>query len=158
MRYRVDDNIFNDIESVLDYCIQDDYYADDDYFSEWVNDLYGSIEIAGDTYYAYDILDNAGDGNMAYLRDQYCENMNDNDQDDAYRALRNAEPGEEIECQNYVIHVLEDEDEDEVNEDKPSSIEQVRRFIEEQNLLKQKMEEDDQKNQDDIMNLFQVIS
>jgi len=159
MKFIVDGETFEDIEAVLDYCISDDYYDDDDYFEEWVNETYGSIEIAGDTYYAYDIIDNAGDGNMNYLHERYNEDKNDNDRDETRYQLEHASDGDEIYCQNYVIKVVDDKDYDEEDENENSSrLEDVRRFVDEQKLIEQQKKETDKQNEDAVMTLFQVIS
>ena len=117
MTYTTDGEAFQDIDSVLNYCIEDDYHEDDMDFEEWVNDMYGSIDICGDTYYAYDILDHASDGNITYAKERFCEERNGNDREEAEYELRHAVPGDDIEVQRYVVHVWEDqeEDDDEVN-------------------------------------------
>lgn len=159
MRYKYNNEIYYDIDQLLDDLIDYDYHDQDDYFEEWVNETYGSIEIAGDTYYAYDIIDNAGDGNMSYLHEQYNEVENDNDRDNARWELSNANPGDEVYCQDQTIYVLEDEDDEEENDyDRDESIENLRRIISEQNERQKVEEERNKAEENDIMSLFQVVS
>ena len=87
MKYKVEDRIFDDIEDVLDYCIESDYHSDDDYFEEWVNERYTAYEVLDQGY----SLDN--------LLDDFCEQQNENDWDDARYELNHADVGDEVECQ-----------------------------------------------------------
>ena len=155
MRYKVEDEIFDDYRDAVEYCISEDYHEDDD-FEEWINDLYGSIEINGTTYWAYDIADNAGD--LYDLRREFCESQNERDRDEANYELRNATPGDEIECQSYTIEVLADEGEEETGDfDGDNELLLVRQFIEEQKALKKNQVETEKKDEEDIMSLFQKI-
>ena len=157
MRYKVEEEYFDDINSVLEYCIAEEYHYDDDYFEEWVNDNWGSISIDGYDYYAYDILDRAGD--LDNVRGTFMEHMNEGDWEEAEYALNRAQPGDEVDCQCYTIEVLEDEPEEETGDhDGDDKLEMTRRFIEEQKLIQESMEEEDKKHETDFMELFQVIT
>lgn len=157
MRYKVDDKYFDEYEEAIDYCIEERWHEDDDYFKEWVNDTYGSIEINGDWYSAYDILDNMDSSNLDSLLDDFCERMNEDDKDEARYELKRADVGEEIYVHNSTIIVVDDEED--CDGDKAiASIENLRNFIEEQKILKEIAENEEKKNEDDFMSLFQVIS
>ena len=153
MRYKVDDEIFYDIDSAIDYCIAEDYHGDDDYFEEWVNENWGSICIDGYDYYAYDILDNAG--NLGDVRDTYMERMNQDDRENTEYELRHAQVGDDVYCQSYTIEVIGDEETEDIDGD--DAIEMTRRFIAEQKLIKDEAEEEEKKHETDFMELFQVI-
>ena len=99
---------FDDPDDVIDYCIEDDYHEDDDYFEEWVNDREDSVTINGETYYPYQILENIDYGNLRDLREQYCEYMNEDDADDARSNMRHASIGDRFWIQNYEVYVIED--------------------------------------------------
>ena len=160
MRYKVEDEIFEDYEDAIEYCISEDYHEDDDYFTDWVNDNYDSVEINGVTYSPYDILDNAGDGNIYDVQREYCEAMNESDADDARYELRRADVGDDIYVQGFTIEVIEDEYDDEEEDGGDydgDAIERTRQYIEDQNVLKELAETENKKNEDDLMSLFQVI-
>ena len=160
MKYRVNDVTFDSIEDVLDYCIVDDYhYEDNDDFEEWVNEAYGHIEINGEEYWAYDILNNADDYNYRELRNSYCENENDNDRENAENELLSAEDGDEVYLHGNVIHCYEENEEEtgDYDGDDLSSLEMIRAYIEEQKVLAEQQKENDKKNEEDLMKLFQTI-
>ena len=157
MKYKVlyEDKIFDEIEDVLEFCIDDEYHWDDDYFEEWVNDNWGSIDINGYDYYAYDILDRAGD--LDSVREDYCENLNENDYDEARYALRRANVGDTIDIQAYEVEVIDDGEEEE-EEEADNKIDQVRTYLEEQKILEDSAAEAAKQKEDDLMKLFQVIT
>ena len=158
MKFKVDDEIFYDIRDVLDYCISEDYHEDDDEFEEYVNERYGYITINGEEYYAYDILDEMDSSNKYELLREYCESQNDNDIEEAEYELDRADPGDEVYIQCYTVEVLEDDTESEESGDYDGdNIENVRKFIEEQNILKQSAAAAEKKTEDDMMKMFQVI-
>jgi len=136
-----DERYFDDAEEAVDFCIDDDYHEDDDYFEEWVNEIYDGIEIAGTFYYPYTILDNCDTSALYDLQREYCEQQNDNDRDEAIAELSNhAKPGTVVYVQGYTIRVVENI---------PSDEEEV--FPEEPVCQDKNMEEKD------IMSLFQKI-
>lgn len=160
MKYCVDDKTFYDINDVIEYCIDSDYHEEDDYFEEWVNDRYGSIEIYGDSYYAYDILNNCDSYALDRLRYAYCEESNDTDIDEARYDLEHASVGDEIDIQRYTVEVLDesdDSDDDDSGDFDGDDIESVRKFVEEQRIIKEQENIEDKKNEDDLMSLFQTI-
>ena len=158
MRYHVRDTDmdFDNYEDAVDYCISDDYHWDDDWsFKDYINDSYGSIEIGGRTYYAYDIVEAFDDSMLDDLRSSWCENENENDKDEAIYDLRNAVAGDVIECQAYYIEVIEDEEEDEdINDD---CIEATRRYYDEQTVLAKQNEITEKRMENDMISLFQTI-
>ena len=153
MRYKVEDEIFNDIDDAIDYCIADDYHCDDDYFEEWVNDNWGCIEINGYDYYAYDVLNNAGD--LDNVLSDFEERMNEDDRNEAQYQLRHSNVGDYVDCQAYTIEVIDDEEAKDVDGD--TRIEMTRKFIEEQKIIEKSAKEEELKNEADFMELFQVI-
>lgn len=155
MIYRVDDNVFYDIESVLDYCICEDWHSDDhDEFEEWVNDAYGFIVIAGERFYAYDILDRMDESTLDSLRDDYCESENDRDRGDARYELEHADPGDLVECQGYTIHVEEEEEQEEPDED---VIESTRANLEAERLREVEEQKTEINAENEYLKMFQVI-
>ena len=160
MKYKVDGEIFDTIDDVLDYCIDDDYHWDDDYFKEWVNDRYGYITIYGEDFDAYDILNEMNQDILTDLKEDFCDDQNDVDRRNTEYDLQNAEAGYCITCQRYEIEVIEDEEETgdfDGDETRPCSIEEVRLYLEEQQILKDMAEAENKKNENDMMTLFQVI-
>ena len=159
MRYKVmeDDRIVDDIDDVLEHCIDYEYHWDDDYFEEWVNENWGYITIDGYDYYAYDILDKAGD--LDSVRDDYCDRCYDDDRDEAEHSLRRAEIGETIDIQAYTVEILDDEYEVDAEEEEPTNkVEEVRWYLEEQKMLEDSAAEEAKKREENLMKLFQVIA
>lgn len=147
------DEIFETVDEVLDFCIEDDYHDDDDYFEEWVNDMYQGIEIAGTYYHAYDILENADDGSLDDLRNDFCRESNDNDREEAEYEFRNCNIGDTIYIQRYTVEVIENGDYDGDEAFDTVAMDKLRLEIEAQKV--ENVEE--KKNEIDIMSLFQHI-
>ena len=156
MRYKVENEIFNDIDDAIDYCITDDYHCDDDYFEEWVNDNWGYIEINGYDYYAYDVLNNAGD--LDNVLCDFEERMNESDREEAEYALRHSNIGDYVTCQAYDIEIIDDDEDESGDSDGDDKIEMTRKFIEEQKQLVETAKEQEKKHDADFMELFQVIT
>lgn len=155
MRYKVVENneIFDSIEDVLDYCIDESYHEDDDYFEEWCNNEWGSIEINGDTYWAYDILDN-DNYNRRDAMNRFCECMNDEDRDQAMYELQHASDGDEIDVQGYTVIALEDED----YGDEPFDVVAACKLqLEEEQRIKEEARLKEVKDEQDLMDMLQVI-
>ncbi len=158
MRYLVNETYYDDIDDVINACIEDDYHEDDEYFEEWLNDEYGYITIAGQTFHAYDILDSMNDYLLEEERDEFCERMNDNDREDAMYDLRHAKPGDTVYIHRSEVSCVEDEeDDDDENYNREESLEAVRTFVEEQKLLADAKAAEEKVEEDDIMRMFQVI-
>lgn len=159
MRYHVKDTdmYFDDCEEAVDYCLDDDYHWDDEWtFKDYVNEAYGSIEICGRTFYAYEILEGIDDNLLDDLHRDFCNDENDRDREDALYDLRNADAGEEIECQSYTIVVVEDEEE--LNEeDQEDCIEATRRYYDERSAIAKEIETNEKNMEKDMISLFQVI-
>lgn len=122
--YRIDDEEFEDIDSVLDYCIdEDDYRTDDEDFEEWVNNKYDGQTINGYTYSAYEIICAMNDDNEVELKDQFCEERYEDDRHDYRLDLENAEDDDWVNVRGYDVHVEEVPDEEE------HKIEEVRDIV-----------------------------
>ena len=154
-----DDSVFDDIDEVINYCIDEDYHRDDDYFEEWVNDQYEYIEIYGERYWAYDILNSMADGELESLRDDYCEDQNDSDRENARYELRNANTGSTIYIQSYTIKVIWEEDDDEDGDDVIvcNLIEELRAKLKEEEKLKVDQAIETHKTETDLMKMFQIV-
>ena len=158
MKYNVDGEVFDNIDDVIEYCIDDDYHQDDDYFQEWVNEGWNGVYIAGYEYSAYDIISNADDGCVTSLLEDFCQAMNENDESDARYELDRANIGDTVYCQAYTIHVIEDDDKEETGDyDGDDALEMTRLFIEEQKILKNEALKRENKEEEDFMNIFQKI-
>jgi len=160
MKYRIeeDDEVFDSIEDAVNYCIDDDWHWDDDYFEEWVNDTEDNVTIYGHTYYPYEILDNCDSDTLHDLHRQYCENCNDDDKEEACRELERSLPGDRVECQGYVIQVLEDyEDEETGDTDGDEALEILRKRLQEIEAVNIETQENEKKDENDLMNMFQIV-
>lgn len=156
MIYRVDDDVFHDIETVVDYCISEDWHNDDyEQFEEWVNEAYGFITIAGKRFSAYDILDKMDEDAFFALRDEYCEGENERDREDAKYELEHAEPGDRVECQGYTIYVEEEKEEEEPDND---VIESTRANLEAEKVREIEEQETEINAENEYLKMFQVIS
>lgn len=154
MKYRIKDEdvIFDTYDEAIDWCIDEDYHWDEEYdFRDWVNDLYDGIEICGNYFAAYDILDSLADGMLRDLHRDYCNDRNENDKDEADYQLERAVVGDEIECQGYVILVIEDEPGDYDGDEMLDAINALRA------TLNAKKEEEKPEIENDLMQMFQTI-
>ena len=155
MIYRVNDDVFHDIDAVLDYCIDEDYHSDDyDEFEDHVNDTYGYIDIAGERFYAYDILDKMDENTLDDLKDDYCEEENERDRDDARYGLEHVKPGDWVECQGYTIYVEEEQEQEEPDED---VIELTRANLEAERVREVEEQETEINAENEYLKMFQVI-
>lgn len=159
MRYLVNETYYDDIDEVINACIEDDYHEDDEYFEKWLNDECGYITIAGQTFYAYDILNSMNDYLFDEERDEFCERMNDDDREDARYELLHAKPGTTVYIHHSEVLCLEDEEEDDDDENynREESLEAARTFVKEQKLLADAKAAEEKVEEDDIMKMFQVI-
>lgn len=165
MKYKIveTDEVFDCYEDAVDACIDPDYYEDDDYFEEWVNNEYGSIDIGGVRYYAFEIIDRWDDGNYHDLRYEYCRSCNEEDKSEANYELRNAGIGDTVRCQGYEIEVIEDdfnadgETYSAAEDENTDYLTITRQYIEEQNLLEERKNAKEKEEEEDLMKLFQVI-
>ena len=157
MIYRVDDDVFYDIETVLDYCIDEDWHREDyEEFEEWVNDAYDYIAIAGERFYAYDILEKLDEGTLYALRDDYCESENDRDRENAIYDLEHAKPGDRVECQGYTI-LVEEEKEEKQEEPGEDVIELTRANLEAERVREIEEQETEINAENEYLKMFQVI-
>lgn len=163
MRYRVIENneIYDDVDEAIEQCIEEDWHKDDDYFEEWVNDRYDYIDINGERYMPYDILDNMDQSNLDELRDEYCEYENENDWDNARYELNHGRIGEVVTVHDKTIEIIEDEDE---NEDEDynengylETVEDVRERLKQENEFKVEQTIQTEKDEKDLMSMFQIV-
>ena len=156
-----DDEVFYDIDDVIEHCIAEDYHEDDSYFEDWVNDHEDSVTINGETYQPYDILENLDEGNLNDLRGEFCERMNEDDESDARYELNHAEENEEVHIQNYTVKVVEDSDEGKEEEqecyDESTAMENLRARLEQNKQLNQSIKEETKKSEEDLMKMFQIV-
>ena len=163
MKYRVygEEEDYYSIDDVIEDCISDDYHDDDDYFEEWLNDIYESVRIGGETFTAYQILDGCDRELLYDLRRDYCSEQNDNDRENAKWDLEHADVGDDVYIQNIRVMVLDDdEDEDESAGDYDGDEDRItacRRKIEDQQLRVQQIKANEEAEENELMNLFQVI-
>ena len=153
MIYKVNDETFDNIDDVIEYCIEPDYHRDDDYFKEWVDEEYGSIDIGGKTYYAYDILRD-DDYNYSDVLDAYCECENDNDEGNARYALRNASDGEEVYIQAYTVKCYESGDYD---GDGEFALQSLKASLLAQQAMAHAQAVVEKEKEKELMDMFQVI-
>lgn len=160
MKYYVidEDKYFDNYEDAIEYCINSEYHYDDDYFEEWVNETYGHIDIYGNEYYAYDILKNMDESELDNLLSSYCENENESDRENAMYEFRNASPGDTVLVQAYEIKVIDETGDTDGDEELVDSLESVRQYLEEQSYLNEQAKKQEEEDENEVMNLFQVIS
>ena len=160
MRYVIEsvEEVFTDIDDVLNYCIDPDYHQDDDEFCDWINELYSGAYIAGTFYSAFDILDGCDVYKLDQLRTEYCRDANDRDRDEARQELLDAEPGDTIEIQGYDV-IVEDEDEqdEEVKKNFEEAMQELRMRLEQDKIEKNKQEEEDRKIENDLLSTLQIV-
>lgn len=145
------DFVSDDIDDVIAYCIEDDYHEEDDYFAEWVDEIYPNVEIAGMTFTAYEILDKFDclDG----LRSDFCESQNESDIDNARWELRHADSGEIICIQRYEVEATDDEEE----EGEVYCLEQLRSQVNDIQSFVQNEKNEEEKSRNEYEQLFQRI-
>ena len=153
MTYIVDGEVFHDVDDVLDYCIDADYHWDDDDFESWVNDNYDSVYINGVTYYPYDILREADDGNLDDLRNDYCESCNENDRDNYEWELERASDGDTIYVQAYTVRVKDDENYDD-NTNAEEALQLIRERLDSEKEEQKKAEEEKRKEELELMQII----
>lgn len=160
MKYVVEETeqVFYDIDDVIDACIDRDYHDKyDDYFEEWVNECYSGCEIAGHYYSAYDIL-HAFD-NLDDLEEDYIESETERDIEDARYNLEHTRIGGNVYIQDKTVNIEED-DEEEYEDDEDDSvdcIEATRKFYDEQAETMKLKQAADAENENDLMSMFQHI-
>lgn len=146
------DEIFEEIDDVIDNCIDEQWHEDDDYFEEWVNDMYSGVEICGTYYYPYDIVRNADDGNLDDLLNDFCESQNESDADEARWQLQHNEIGSIVDIQRYEVEIIDDEAGD-TDGDKEVDLEAIRMSL----TSYDDATAEEKKNEEDMMSLFQHI-
>lgn len=168
MYYKIngEDEIYTDIDSVIEYCIDSDYHWDDEYFEEWINDCYDYIEIRGVRFEAYDILRNMDEYLLDDLRKEYCQAENENDECNARYELENADAGDEIYIQGQIVKCFEasgnydgdKELQDDRKQISSKAIEDVKAYLAEQKEQETKYAAAEKEKEDELLKVFQVIS
>jgi len=150
---------FTDIEAVLRYCIEEDYHEYDDYFEEWLNDLEESATIGGHTFTAYEILNGCDDDMLNDFRNDFCERMNEDDEEEARRELNRADDGDVVEIQRYSVTVVDDEyeDEDAGDYDGDDALFALRVRLEQDKEINEAQKAEEEKTENDLMNMFQIV-
>ena len=141
----------DDIDMVIDHCIDGEYHRDDD-IEEWINDTYSSYSIGGYSYSAYEILDRFDD--LGDFRDEYCESCDESDADEARWELRHAINGERISIQSYTVIVRIEDDatactEHETAVSGEEMLESLRKSVE---LIRSQSKEIEQQNESTLQN------
>ena len=160
MKYQLvedEDEIFDTIEDAVNYCITDEWHEDDYAFDEWVNENYEGVTINGYDYTAYEIICAVNDDNYSELKNEYCEECNEEDRNEAIRDLERASVGDEIEIQGYNIRVIEDDYNTGDFDGDGENIEAIRVRIETAKAQIEVEVQEQKKTEDDLMKLIQVI-
>ena len=155
-----EDEIYEDVDEAIGRCIEEDWHRDDDYFEEWVNNRYNSVEINGEWYEPYDILDNMDQSNLDDLRDEYCENENDNDWDNARYELEHYDVGDRVTVHDRTIQIIEEEDEESGDFDGDEhieNVEDVRARLKEKEAFIVEQTIQNEKEEKDLMSMFQIV-
>lgn len=150
----------DDIDTVVDHCIDGEYHRNDD-IEDWVNDSYSSYNIGGYSYSAYDVLDRFDDLDD-FVR-EYCESLDESDADEARWELRHATEGDEVEIQSYTVVVrIEDDATATVPEHRPAEsnmnmLENLRQSVEQMRSQSEEAEKQDESMLQSYLDLFQAM-
>lgn len=151
-----DDNFQSeDIEEILDHCMSVEYYENDDYIEEWVNEEWNGVTINGVDYYPYDIVERFG--NIGDIVDIYCERQYENDKDNYRYDLRHAEDGDTLYIQGCAVVAHEDGDTDGDNVFAGNSLDEVREFVKNMHIKSEKATEETNAEQCNYLNMFQIL-
>ena len=113
MIWRVNDVVYRDIDELLEQIITEDDFDDEDYVEESINEAYGSIDICGEEFMAYDILHNMNDSLLDEYRDGCAADWVERERDDAKYDLERLDPGEGAYINGYYVECEEGEEDDE---------------------------------------------
>ena len=154
MRYKInDDQVLDDIEEVIECCIDCDYHKDDDYFEEWVNDNYDHVEINGETYMPYDIVSNLDYSNLRDMQENYCTEENENDEENARFELTHGRIGSVVWIQGNEVLIMDDEYENEEVDSEDSMTALRVRLAQNKAILEQDIQEM-KKNELDLLQII----
>ena len=159
MKYRIinEEVEFDTIGDVIDWCIDDDYHEDDDEFEDWVDEKYDTYYINGYSYSPYEIINAIDDSCISELINEYCETMNDDDRERAEDELERADIGDTVEIQGYEVEVVGKDDDLNTGDFDGDEIGYLRERLMEDKANKNIEEEKQNKTEDDLMKMFQVI-
>lgn len=152
MYYLIDgnpDQRYDDIEDVLDYCVNSEYYEDDtDSFEEYLN-CDGSIEVCGYSFLPSEILYECN--HDAYQREltTWAEEQVEYGRENERYELEHADSGDRVWVCNYEVYVMDDggdTDGDESLEDIVAALEEKlsqKKLDEEEEIKTEKKTEND---------------
>ena len=155
MIYRVNDYdwTMDTIDEVIDWCITSDYHEDEDEFKEYINEIYcdQQIEIAGNTYYAFDVL-KGNQQEYDRLMQEYCEEQNNYDAEEARYELDRADNGEVVYIHGYKVTCIDESGDDDGDEDvqREEKIDPVK-------VVKEALEMQKVKEEKDFSDLVQIL-
>ena len=147
----------DDQESLLNYCLDLDYFEDDDDgFRDYVREQYGSVEVCGYDFDALDILE-SDDYVYCEAKRDWANNELDNARDNAEYELRHATPGDTIWIGSYEVDVCEYEEEDEEEEEESDIQISIEATVNAQIELETKEREENKRRADSFESLFQFV-
>lgn len=111
--WRVDGRVYRDVDLLVEDLITEDSFDDEDYIEESVNEAYGSIEIAGETFEAYDILHDMNEYLLDDVRSDFIDNWVETERDDAKYELERLDPGETVYIHGSYVECIDEEEEPE---------------------------------------------
>lgn len=111
--YRVDGRVYEDVDLLVEDLITEDSFDDEDYIEESVNEAYGSIEIAGETFEAYDILHDMNEYLLDDVRNDFIDSWVENEREDAKYELNRLDPGEGCYVHGSYVECIEDDEPEE---------------------------------------------
>ena len=153
-------------EDLIEYCIPDDYYADDyDGFNDYLNDEYGSITIEGNTYYAATILSDYDEDDYDNAKSTWEAERVENDRELAQDQVASLRVGEHTYIGLYRVEAVEEENEEEEEEEdcvretsrRQSTVEEIKQILSNQYAEEVKQQEENTKLEDSFMKIFTQI-
>lgn len=159
MYYLIDndeDLRYDDIEEVLEYCVNVDYFEEDrDGFDEYL-DCNGDVDVAGYSYSPSQVLREMGDYDDAisdWARDQVECNWSE------YRwELGRLRDGQSCYVCNYEVYAYDDEEAEEDEEITEEVVEKIEVRVETQIQLEQETKEENKRLENEFMSVFQTLS
>lgn len=111
MKYIVDNVKLEDVEDVVEKILDD---MDDSYFKDYLDEVYGEIEICGCTYYASTVLEKVDEIAYSVYKNDYKDSL----YSDIYAKIEKIEPGGSRRIYDTTVACIDEEcDENEDNED-----------------------------------------
>lgn len=151
---------YDDIDSVLEACINQEYYEEDeDGFEEYI-DCEGRVDVCGYEWYPSEILRNMGVYDEELVH--WAEGQVDNAYENYNYELRHAHVGDTVYVCNYDVDVCEDEIEPTGDTDGDEEIykfsqQELEASIEETKAAEQKIYNEGLKSGENFASLMQII-